>query len=72
VLITTLESGGAADQGLLRAGDVIVAFAEQRVEGVDDLHRLLTDQRIGRDERMVVIRAGRLLILRVRPTADRG
>jgi S1-C subfamily serine protease len=36
----------AADAGL-RAGDLILDFAGEAVNGIDDLHRLLTEDRIG-------------------------
>ena len=47
VLITTVESGGPAERAGLQPGDIIVAFDAQPVHSIDDLHRLLSGERIG-------------------------
>jgi S1-C subfamily serine protease len=47
VLITTVEAGSPAARAGLQSGDIIVAFGDQPVHGIDDLHRLLTGDRIG-------------------------
>jgi S1-C subfamily serine protease len=41
VLVSSIERGGPAEKGGVREGDLIVGFAGQRVEGIDDLFRLL-------------------------------
>src|SRR5881409_2660069 len=46
VLITTVEAGSPAAGAGLQPGDIIVAFDRQPVHGIDDLHRLLTSDRI--------------------------
>ena len=58
VLVVSVEAGGAATAAGLREGDVVLAFAEEPVTGVDDLHRLLTDQRIGIPAVMTILRRG--------------
>jgi len=58
VLVVSVEAGGAATAAGLREGDVVLAFAEEPVTGVDDLHRLLTDQRIGIPAAMTILRRG--------------
>ena len=40
----------------LRENDVIVFFGETAVAGVDELHRLLTEDRIGQPTPLTVIR----------------
>src|SRR5258706_10683616 len=58
VLVVSVEAGSAATAAGLREGDVVLAFAEEPVTGVDDLHRLLTDQRIGIPAAMTILRRG--------------
>ena len=47
VFVVSVEAGSPAARAGLRDGDVVLAFAGQAVTGIDDLHRLLTDERIG-------------------------
>ncbi|MBZ5573362.1 MAG: PDZ domain-containing protein [Acidobacteriia bacterium] len=51
----------------LREGDVIVALDGKPVAGVDDLHRLLTDARVGVSSALTVLRHTEKLELRVVP-----
>jgi S1-C subfamily serine protease len=54
-----VEGGTPAWQAGLQEGDVIVALDGKPVTGVDDLHRLLTDERVGRKVSVTVLRNGR-------------
>jgi S1-C subfamily serine protease len=56
----------AAKAGLLE-GDVIVALDGEPVEGVDVLHRLLTEERIGAPTKFTVLRGSKRLELKVVP-----
>lgn len=56
VLITSLEPGAPAALAGLREGDLIVGFDEQVVESLDDLHRLLTEARIGTKATLTLLR----------------
>jgi len=58
VLVLSVEADSAATAAGLREGDVVLAFAEEPVTGVDDLHRLLTDQRIGIPVPVTILRRG--------------
>ena len=58
VLVLSVESGSPASHSGLRAGDIIIAFGDLPVTGVDDLHRVLTAERIGVADRMTVLRNG--------------
>ena len=62
--------GGAAAQGGLLAGDLILAFADQPVFTVDDLHRLLTDEVADRETPVKVLRQAAILTLTVTPELD--
>ena len=63
VLITTIEPGSPAAHAGLRSGDIIVAFDGQPVHGIDDLHRLLTGDRIGTATTVAAVRKAERLEL---------
>jgi len=58
VFVVSVEARSPAAAAGLRDGDVVLAFAGQPVTGVDDLHRLLTDARIGIETPMTILRRG--------------
>ncbi len=47
VLVMSVEKGSPAEQAGLREGDVIVSYGGKSIAGVDDLHRLLTEEQLG-------------------------
>ena len=55
-LVQHVEDDSPAKRGGLREGDVIIALEGQPVAGVDDLHRLLTEVRVGVSCSMTVLR----------------
>jgi S1-C subfamily serine protease len=67
VLVASIANDGPAARGGLRQGDVIVQFAGAAVSGIDDLHRQLTDERIGQALDVTVLRRGQRRELTVRP-----
>ena len=56
VLIISLEADGPAISAGLREGDLIVGFDDQSIQSLDDLHRVLTEMRIGTTARISVLR----------------
>jgi len=58
ILAATIETSSPAEAAGLREGDIILAFAGTPVAGVDDLHRLLTDERTGIPAPLVILRRG--------------
>ena len=56
LLVLHVEPGSPAHAADLQEGDVIVGFAGEPVAGVDDLHRLLTEDRIGTRAPLTLIR----------------
>ena len=56
VLVTTLEPGSPAAAAGVREGDLIVGFDGDPVESLDDLHRLLTEARIGTSATLTLLR----------------
>jgi S1-C subfamily serine protease len=56
ILVVSFEAKSPARNGGLREGDIIVGFDGKAIKGIDDLHKLLTDERIGRRSSLVIIR----------------
>jgi S1-C subfamily serine protease len=67
ILIAGLEDGSPAQRAGLLEGDVIIAFDGEPTGGIDDLHRLLTEARIGIPTPLTVLRRGEKLIFKVAP-----
>jgi S1-C subfamily serine protease len=67
VVVLSVEEDGPARKAGLREGDVIVALDGHPVAGVDDLHRVLTDVRVGVGCAFTVLRWTDKLELRVVP-----
>ena len=68
VRVESVEKGGPASRAGVEAGDMIVRFAGEAVNGIDDLHRLLTGERIGAESRLTLLRRAQKLELRVVPS----
>jgi S1-C subfamily serine protease len=66
-VIEVVEGSPAARSGL-RAEDLIVELDGQLVRGADDVQRLMTTERIGRQLPMVVVRDGEVRSMTVVPT----
>ena len=70
VLVVSFETNGevsAAKEAGLLAGDLLVEFDGFPIRGIDDLHRLLTDERIGKRVPVTVIRGVQKLTLELVP-----
>ncbi len=57
VLVLSVEPHSPAAAARLQPGDIITSFADVNVSGVDDLHRCLTDDRIGVPTILMILRA---------------
>ena len=68
--IVGVSPGGPAAEAGLATGDVIVALDGEPVTGVDDLHRLLTEERAGCQVILTVLR--RAAMKEVTLTAGEG
>src|SRR5215472_2140505 len=71
-LVLATEPERPASKAGLQEGDVIVALEGDPVEGVDVLHRLLTEERIGRATLLTVLRGSRKLEINVFPEVRQG
>ena len=67
VMATSVDPQSPADRAGVRDGDIIVSFAGESVRGIDDLHRLLSADRVGKSLPLVVLRGVYLSDLAVTP-----
>jgi S1-C subfamily serine protease len=56
VLVLSVEDDSPAARAGVREGDVVVGLDDQPVSGIDDLHRVLSEDRIDREVELVVLR----------------
>jgi S1-C subfamily serine protease len=62
VRIASVEPGSPAEKAGLREGDMVVSYDGTAVAGIDDVHRLLTETRVGQEAPIVVLRRGEKLV----------
>ena len=67
ILVIGVEEGGPAQKAGMKERDVIVGLDGQPARSIDDLHRLLTDERVGVVTELTVIRRSEKLFLHVTP-----
>jgi S1-C subfamily serine protease len=72
ILVVSFEQNSPARKGGLREGDIIIGFEDHPIAGIDDLHKLLTEERIGRESSLLVIRGTEKLSIEVRPEESRS
>jgi len=70
-LVLSVEDASPAKRAGLREGDIIVALEGQPVAGVDDLHRLLTEVRVGVSCSLMVLRWTEKVELKIVPEEAR-
>ncbi len=70
-VVEVVEGGPAAAAGV-RSEDLIVAVDEIAIAGVDDLHKLMVSDAIGRSVRLSILREGRRLDLELVPAELEG
>lgn len=56
ILVVSMDERSPAKKAGLQEGDVIYRFAGETVEGIDELHRLLTEDRVGVEQKVNIIR----------------
>jgi S1-C subfamily serine protease len=71
VLILSVEKDSPAQNAGLVEGDVIIAMDGEPIKGVDDLHAHLTDQKIGVQSALTIIRRSAKITVPVFPVENR-
>ena len=72
VLVVSVEKNSPAERAGLREGDLIVAFNDQPVGSVHELHKVLVGEQIGVSASLTVIRHTEKLELPILPAESRG
>src|SRR5215813_4901753 len=67
VLVVSLEPDSPARLAGVSEGDLIIGFAGRPVAGIDDLHKLLTEERVGQMTPIELIRRTERLTLQIVP-----
>ena len=67
VLIASVEKNSAAERAGLMTGDIIIAFNEQIISGIDNLQSMLTEEMIGLKSRISIIRYTKKMTLAIIP-----
>jgi S1-C subfamily serine protease len=70
VRVAAIEPKSPAAAAGLRVDDLLVRFDEHWIAGVDELHRLLDAERIGRPARLTILRGTERHVLTIVPGAD--
>src|SRR5438552_9026724 len=72
IFVISFENDSPARKGGVREGDIIIGFDDRPTAGIDDLHKLLTEERIGRKSSLLVIRGTEKLAIEVMPEESRN
>jgi S1-C subfamily serine protease len=72
VLVASVEAESPAEKAGLLVGDVIVGYDDCPVTGIDTLHQLLTEEKVGVAAAVTVIRRGEKRVLHIVPQESRA
>jgi len=72
ILVVSFEGNSPAKNAGLREGDIIIGFDHHPTAGIDDLHKLLSENRIGHKSSLEIIRGTERLSLEVIPEESRS
>ena len=72
IFVISFENDSPARKGGVREGDIIIGFDDRPIAGIDDLHKLLTEERIARRSSLTIIRGTDKLAIEVMPEESRN
>jgi S1-C subfamily serine protease len=67
VLVVSVEKESPAQLAGLREGDLIIAFNEQSIGSIHELHKMLMGEQIGVEAKLLIIRHTEKLVLAITP-----
>jgi S1-C subfamily serine protease len=68
VFVVSVEPDSPGARAGVRDGDLIVGFDGKPIAGIDDLHKLLTEDQADRETALIVVRGSERVALSVRPS----
>jgi S1-C subfamily serine protease len=71
VMVSSVESGGAADKAGIQPNDIVIAFGERPVTSIDMLHKLLSDEHADVKTPLTILRGAEKLAIEVTPEYPR-
>jgi S1-C subfamily serine protease len=72
ILVVSIEENSPAQRAGLSEGDVIVGFDSQPIAGIDDLHRRLTEEKVGVRTKLTILRRTEKLDLLIIPEESKS
>ena len=72
VLVVSIEKNSPAQRAGLSEGDVIIGFDDQPIAGIDDLHKMLTEEKVGVHTKLTIIRRSEKLDLGIVPEESKA
>ncbi len=72
IFVISFETNSPARKGGMREGDIIIGLDDRPIAGIDDLHKLLTEERIGRESSLMVIRGTEKVTVDVTPEESKN
>ena len=65
VLVVAVEPSSPAQKSGVQDGDVIISYDNHSTAGIDDLHKLLSEERIGKHTELRVLRRNNMVTLQI-------
>ena len=70
-MVVSVEKNSPAQKAGLSEGDIIIGFDEQPVVGIDDLHKMLTEEKVGVRAKLTILRRSEKLETYIVPEESR-
>ena len=71
VMVVSVEAQSPAEKAGLLEGDVIVGYDDHPIQGIDTLHQLLTEEKVGVKAVVTLVRRGEKMTLPIVPQESR-
>jgi S1-C subfamily serine protease len=65
--VVSIENDSPAQRAGLSEGDIIIGFDGQNITGIDDLHKVLTEEKVGVKTPLTIIRRAEKMVMNIIP-----